>query len=112
MKRRYFIKGAAASVALIATAGPVFSAVQGDRVTSPNSGADIVPARPWFYPLTPRQAQVSELVAAGFSSAEIGASLGITEHMSKHHVSRTMRQLKLQWRSEIRDWVIKQQQER
>lgn len=44
-------------------------------------------------PLTAREVEVLQLVAAGESNARIGAKLGITEHTVKRHVVRVGRKL-------------------
>lgn len=105
MKRRTVIKGAAASVALLAMSGPVISALQQPRKAAWLPVAQVEPTPGWFYPLTPRQAQVSELVAAGLSNKEIAKSLLITEHTTDNHVFSIFVKLDLDRRSQIVDWV-------
>lgn len=49
--------------------------------------------------LTPREAQVAELVAQGLTSAEIGAALWITENTVKQALKRIYRKLKVSSRA-------------
>lgn len=51
--------------------------------------------------LTPREAQIAELVAQGLTSAEIGAALWITENSVKQALKRMFRKLKVSSRAEM-----------
>jgi DNA-binding CsgD family transcriptional regulator len=51
--------------------------------------------------LTPREAQIAELVAEGLTSAEIGAALWITENTVKQALKRMYRKLKVSSRAEM-----------
>ncbi|KAF3889294.1 MULTISPECIES: LuxR C-terminal-related transcriptional regulator [Nostocales] len=51
--------------------------------------------------LTPREAQIAELVAKGLTSAEIGASLWITENSVKQALKRMFRKLAVSSRAEM-----------
>jgi DNA-binding CsgD family transcriptional regulator len=51
--------------------------------------------------LTPREVQIAELVAQGLTSAEIGASLWITENTVKQALKRMYRKLKVSSRAEM-----------
>ncbi|MFM7599716.1 MAG: LuxR C-terminal-related transcriptional regulator [Pseudanabaena sp.] len=51
--------------------------------------------------LTPREAQIAELVAQGLTSAEIGAALWITENTVKQALKRMYRKLKVSSRAEM-----------
>ncbi|KYC35797.1 helix-turn-helix transcriptional regulator [Scytonema hofmannii PCC 7110] len=51
--------------------------------------------------LTPREAQIAELVAQGLTSAEIGASLWITENSVKQALKRMFRKLAVSSRAEM-----------
>lgn len=51
--------------------------------------------------LTPREAQIAELVAQGLTSAEIGAALWITENSVKQALKRMYRKLKVSSRAEM-----------
>jgi DNA-binding NarL/FixJ family response regulator len=105
VKRRTLIKGAAASVALLAISGPVMSAVQQPRDAVWLPRVDRKPTQTWFYPLTPRQAQVSELVAAGLSTKEIAKTFWISENTTAHHIYSILMKLDFHRRSQIGDWV-------
>jgi DNA-binding NarL/FixJ family response regulator len=100
------IKGAAASFALLAMSGPAaMSALQQPRNTAWLPLAQVESTQPWFFPLTPRQAQVSELVAAGVSNKDIGKTLGIAESTTVNHVQSIFVKLDFHQRSQIVDWV-------
>jgi len=62
---------------------------------------------PWFYPLTPRQAQVSELVAAGLSNEEIAKAIFINRTTLDYQVHQVFSKLDFHRRSEIVDWVTR-----
>jgi DNA-binding CsgD family transcriptional regulator len=51
--------------------------------------------------LTPREAQIAELVAKGLTSAEIGAALWITENSVRQAVKRMFRKLQVSSRAEM-----------
>jgi DNA-binding CsgD family transcriptional regulator len=51
--------------------------------------------------LTPREAQIAELVAQGLTSAQIGAALWITENTVKQALKRMYRKLKVSSRAEM-----------
>lgn len=51
--------------------------------------------------LTPRQMEIAELVAQGFTNAEIGSTLHITEHSVKQALKRIFRKLDVSSRAEM-----------
>lgn len=51
--------------------------------------------------LTPRETQIAELVAQGFTNAEIGAALWITENSVKKALKRMFRKLEVSSRAEM-----------
>lgn len=117
MNRRSFLKGSAASLVLIATTGVTSVAFRSDhairerRVLSDPAReiAELVregnAARPWFAPLTARQAYVSELLAAGLTNAKIATRLGISERTTDAHVQNIFRKLDLHRRKQVAEWV-------
>ena len=119
MKRRTFLKGAAASVALLAAGGASAAiaetarAVREHRVlTDPQSElAQLVREgnvmRPWFAPLTARQAHVSELVAVGLTNTEIARHLGISVRTTDAHVMSIFNKLDLHQRKQLAEWVMR-----
>nr|AHI58827.1 WelR2 [Hapalosiphon welwitschii UTEX B 1830]AIH14790.1 transcriptional regulator [Westiella intricata UH HT-29-1] len=52
-------------------------------------------------PLTPREVEISELVARGFTNAEIGKALGIQENSVKQALKRMFRKLEVSSRAEM-----------
>jgi DNA-binding NarL/FixJ family response regulator len=67
---------------------------------------EVPPERPWFYPLTPREAEVSELIADGLSNDEIAKRMGRSRRTTDVRMQMIMRKLDLApKRSEIIDWV-------
>lgn len=52
-------------------------------------------------PLTPRELQIAKLVAEGFTNAEIGKQLWITENSVKQALKRMFRKLKVASRTEM-----------
>jgi two-component system, NarL family, nitrate/nitrite response regulator NarL len=50
--------------------------------------------------LTPRETQIVELVAEGFSNKEIGARLGLTEKTVKHYMTNVLQKLQVRNRVE------------
>ena len=119
MNRRTFLKGTAASVAVLATAGVSEAFAQAGRaardhrlLTDPQSEiAELVregnAMRPWFAPLTARQAHVSELVAMGMTNTEIAGHLAISVRTADAHVMSIFRKLDLHRRKQLADWVIR-----
>lgn len=119
MNRRTFLKGSAASIAVLATAGLSVATAQGARavrdhrlLTDPPSAlAQLVregnAMRPWFAPLTARQAQVSELVAVGLTNTEIARHLGISVRTTDAHVMSIFIKLDLHKRRQVADWVLR-----
>ena len=119
MNRRTFLKGTAASVVVLATAGVSDALAQAGRaarehrlLTDPQSElAQLVregnALRPWFAPLTSRQAQVSELVALGRTNTEIAGHLGISVRTADAHVMSTFNRLDLHRRKHLAEWVIR-----
>lgn len=93
MDRRSFLKGAAASVAVVATARFAELIREGNA------------ARPWFAPLTARQAQITELVAVGLTNTEIARRLGISVRTTDAHVQSIFRKLDLHRRAQLLEWV-------
>jgi DNA-binding CsgD family transcriptional regulator len=119
MNRRTFLKGTAASIAVLATAGASAALAQGARaarehhlLTDPQSAiAQLVregnAMRPWFAPLTVRQAHVSELVAVGMTNTEIARHLGISVRTTDAHISNIFNKLDLHRRKQLADWVMR-----
>jgi pimeloyl-ACP methyl ester carboxylesterase/DNA-binding CsgD family transcriptional regulator len=56
--------------------------------------------------LTPRQLQVAELVAQGWSNRQIGEELVITERSAESHVERIRARLDFRSRAQIAAWYI------
>jgi DNA-binding NarL/FixJ family response regulator len=54
-----------------------------------------MPARPRAFSVTPREMQVLDLLAQGFSNEEIGVSLGVETETVKHHISQASIKLDL-----------------
>jgi len=119
MNRRTFLKGTAASVVVLATAGVSEALAQAGRaarehrlLTDPQSElAQLVregnAMRPWFAPLTVRQAHVSELVAVGLTNTEIARRLGISVRTTDAHVSNVFNKLDLHRRKQLAEWVLR-----
>jgi len=63
--------------------------------------------RPWFAPLTARQAQVGKLVAVGMTNTEIARHLGISIRTTDAHVMSTFNKLDLHKRRQLAEWVIR-----
>jgi PAS domain S-box-containing protein len=51
------------------------------------------PALPTEHPLTPRQAEVLELLARGCSTAQIAERLGVAHETARNHIRATLRRL-------------------
>jgi DNA-binding NarL/FixJ family response regulator len=118
MNRRTFLKGTAASAVLLATAGVSVLAQAGRAardhrlLTDPQSElAQLVregnAMRPWFAPLTARQAQVSELVTLGRTNTEIVRHLGISVRTTDAHVMSIYTKLDLHRRKQLAEWVTR-----
>jgi len=119
MNRRTFLKGTAASVVVLATAGVSDVLAQAGRaarehrlLTDPQRElAQLVregnAMRPWFAPLTPRQAHVSELVAVGMTNTEIARHLGISVRTTDAHVMSIFNKLELHRRKQLAEWVLR-----
>jgi DNA-binding NarL/FixJ family response regulator len=117
VNRRSFLKGTAASVAVLATAGIASAGSQGARdartrrlLADPASEiAQLVregnAARPWFAPLTARQAHVSELLAVGLTNTEIARRLGISTRTTDAHVQNIFVKLGANRRQRVAEWV-------
>ena len=119
MNRRTFLKGTAASVVVLATAGLSDVLAHAGRaarehrlLTDPQRElAQLVregnAMRPWFAPLTPRQAHVSELVAMGMTNTEIARHLGISVRTTDAHVMSIFNKLELHRRKQLAEWVLR-----
>lgn len=119
MKRRTFLKGAAASVALLAAGGAAAPIAQTARAAREHRlladpGSELAQLvregnamRPWFAPLTARQAQVSELMAVGLTNTEIARQLGIAVRTTDAHVMSIFMKLDLHRRKQVAEWVIR-----
>lgn len=101
MNRRSFLKGTAASLAVFAATGVAAVAAENARAVQRSSPT------PWFAPLTPRLAQISELVAAGLSNVEIARCLGITSHTADMQVASILERLNVRGRRDISQWVLR-----
>ena len=104
MNRRTFLKGTAASVVVLATAGVSEALAQGELAQLVREGNAMWP---WFAPLTARQAQVSELVAVGLTNTEIARHLGISVRTTDAHVMSIFNKLDLHRRKQLADWVTR-----
>jgi len=58
------------------------------------------PAEALVEPLTPRETEVLQLLAQGFTNRRIGEQLGISEHTAKFHVNAILGKLGAQTRGE------------
>jgi DNA-binding NarL/FixJ family response regulator len=119
VNRRSFLKGTAASLAVLATAGAATVASRADtearahRVLADPSreiaqlAREANAARPWFAPLTSRQAYVGELVATGLTNRAIASRLGISERTTDSHVQNIFRKLDVHRRAQVSEWVTR-----
>jgi DNA-binding CsgD family transcriptional regulator len=119
MNRRTFLKGTAASVVVMATAGVSEALAQAGRATREHrlltdpqrELAQLVregnAMRPWFAPLTARQAHVSELIAVGMTNTEIARHLGISVRTTDAHVMSVYHKLDLHRRKQLAEWVMR-----
>jgi DNA-binding NarL/FixJ family response regulator len=86
-------------------AAALVAASQGIVVLDADYLADVLPARPepsadLAEPLTPREREVLELVAAGLSNRRIAERLGISEHTAKFHLNGILAKLGAATRTE------------
>ena len=75
-------------------------------VTTPNQGEGV--PRPGG--LTPREAEVAELIAQGYSNRKIATQLVITERTVTTHISHIFGKLDFHTRTQIAAWVASQSQ--
>jgi DNA-binding NarL/FixJ family response regulator len=59
-------------------------------------------------PLTPRQYEIAQLIAAGLTNREIAARLGLTPGTVSAHISNILWCLRLTRRRQIAVWVLEQ----
>jgi DNA-binding NarL/FixJ family response regulator len=95
VNRRCFLTGTAATLAILATARLAELVREGNA------------ARPWFAPLTARQAQVSELLAVGRTNTEIARHLGISVRTTDAHVQSIFDKLGIHRRQQVAEWVLR-----
>jgi len=119
MNRRTFLKATAASAVVLATAGVSAALAQAGGaarerrlLTDPQRElAHLVregnAMRPWFAPLTARQAHVSELVALGLTNTEIARHLGTSVRTTDAHVANIFNKLDLHKRKQLAEWVVR-----
>lgn len=62
---------------------------------------------PWFYPLSKREADLAELIAAGSTNLEIATRMGYPKRAIDGRVAVIMRKLALRKRAEIAEWVTR-----
>jgi non-specific serine/threonine protein kinase len=60
--------------------------------------------------LTPREIQVSELIAEGLTSDEIGRRLGIARRTAEAHAEHIMTKLGVRSRAQVAAWVERSRQ--
>jgi len=60
-------------------------------------------------PLSPRQLEVADLVAAGLSNRQIGERLVVTERTVETHLERIFARLEIQSRAQLARWVTEQE---
>jgi len=51
--------------------------------------------------LTPREAQVMELLAEGHSNQDVAEALGVSTHTARHHTGRVLSKLRARGRAEV-----------
>ena len=64
-------------------------------------------ADPQVSPLTARERQVTDLIAAGRTNRQIGRELGIAEKTVEVHVHHVITKLGAQSRTEVAAWVVR-----
>ena len=57
--------------------------------------------------LTPREREIVVLVAGGLTNKEIGATLFVSEHTVKNHVSNIYRKLGMDERTQLALWAVR-----
>ena len=72
---------------------------------SPDSGDEAVSHKPWYAPLTPRHAELAELVAAGLTTEQIAAHFVVHRKVVENHLQQILGRLDLESRSQIGEWV-------
>ena len=68
------------------------------------------PATGRRHSLTPREIQVSELIAEGLTSDEIGRRLGIARRTAEAHAEHIMTKLGVRSRAQVAAWVERSRQ--
>jgi DNA-binding CsgD family transcriptional regulator len=68
---------------------------------------EVSPGLPWFYPLTPREAEVLELLAQGLTNDEISKRLYLNRTLIDKVVYTSKEKLYLSTREELAEWVAK-----
>jgi DNA-binding NarL/FixJ family response regulator len=66
---------------------------------------DSEPATPWYYPLSKREAELAELIAAGSTNLEIATRTGMPKRVIDARVAWIMDKLEVRKRAEIAAWV-------
>ena len=64
-------------------------------------------ARPWFAPLSPRQAHLAELLAVGLTNTEIARRLRTSTRIADVHVQYIILKLGLNRRRQVAEWVLR-----
>ena len=70
--------------------------------------APVDPDRALDVPLTPRERQVTALVASGRTNRQIGRALGISEKTAEVHLHHVMSKLEVRSRAEVAAWAVTQ----
>ena len=63
------------------------------------------PATAWYYPLSRREAEVAELIAAGSTNLEIATRIGMPQRLIDARVAWIKDKLGVTKRAEIAGWV-------
>ncbi len=74
----------------------------------PDAGARLERHAPRVDPalLTPRQREIAQLIAVGYTNAEIGAELSVDRTLVAEEVERLLNELRLDGRLEIAAWAL------
>lgn len=91
--------GRAMAEADVVKAALTASPMEGQRAAASS------PATPRRPGLTPREIQVSELIAQGLTSVEIGQRLGVARRTAEAHVEHIMTKLGVRSRAQVAAWV-------